>query len=165
MLSRGEFGCIEFKPQLGVCDQQVYLLDLDQLSNLRIRESLENQLFEVACQAFRRQPSLEFYQDVVNHLYSGELFVSEDKDNGKKMLNRRVSSEHLKLIDIVGFNHPDLNPKTLIISNHYGGQPMIENAPRPRSKHPKIRDFMDEIDYYSGDARILIGIRENSDER
>lgn len=43
----------------------------------------------------------------------------------------------------------------LIIPKYYGS-PMIA-GPRPRSKSRRVREFMDEINYANGDARVLIG--------
>lgn len=79
-------------------------------------------------------------------------------------LDYPVMPKHLTLIDNIGFSHPNLNPESLVIPNHYGGKPMIDNGPRPRSKDIQIRRFMNEINYSSGDARILIGLREDKNE-
>jgi len=65
----------------------------------------------------------------------------------------------LELIKKTGLFHEDLDPQTLVIPGYYGGGPMIVNAPRPRSKTPQVRRFMDEINYEQGDARVIIGLR------
>lgn len=50
------------------------------------------------------------------------------------------------------------DPEDLIVREHYGSA-MIGSDFRPRSKNERVEKFMNEIDYFAGDARILIGRR------
>ena len=180
-----------------------------------------------ACLAFHRESTDDFRQDVINHIYSGNLYLALEEEIGiaafrviqsfpqesaivlegaakhplaQKYLIRLMTDKilasfdpiyvltrtqndyvvdymkalclrgvvpldfpsnrgFLKLIKKTGLFHEDLDSQTLVIPGCYGGEPMIVNAPRPRSKTPQVRQFMDEINYEQGDARVIIGLR------
>jgi len=209
-------------------NQTVFKVEWEELSSLTAG-FLTEELFEVACQAFRRKAVPAFYQDVQEHLRCGKLFFTVDQRDGKisafriikhfieqqalilsgaakrpsaprylvrmlteKIIEQRnpfyivtrtqndyvvdymrqlsgrglipldypVKSCHLRLLEEVGLSHPDLNENELIIPGFYGGQSMIGDGSRPRSSNLQTQEFMDKLDYLSGDARIIIGLRD-----
>lgn len=71
-------------------------------------------------------------------------------------LDRPPTPEEIEAIRACGIIN--FTADTLVIPRHYGS-PMIENGPRPKSREARVETFMSEIDYFAGDARVLVGRR------
>lgn len=48
----------------------------------------------------------------------------------------------------------------LVAKGHYGGKPMIDGIDRRRSSDVTVREITERINYYSGDALLLVGYRQ-----
>lgn len=69
-------------------------------------------------------------------------------------LDRLPTDEEIKSVEICGIK--GYSDQKLIIPKYYGS-PMIGKPEKPKSVNPKVESFMEEIDYFAGDARVLIG--------
>jgi len=68
-------------------------------------------------------------------------------------LDRLPEADEIEAVTTCGINCTD---ERLITPKHYGSS-MIGAREKPESKNPRVKNFMDEIDYFDGDARILVG--------
>lgn len=73
-------------------------------------------------------------------------------------LDQKAGLGELDLLKKMNLLSPNLpfDRDNLIVKGYYGG-PMIEGEERRRSREERIRAHTDKLDYYAGDAALLIG--------
>ena len=204
----------------------VYKVPVLDLLHPELRVVLEGQLYEAACDAFCRQPTQAFEQDVKAHLRDGSLYVVIQGGKGvgfavmkdfseiratyisgiikkrtiasgviEKIVERHVSgfgivvvrTQNDRVVEIMRdtcrkvvplhreageperrileymrldrSNNGEIVGPDMVARKHYGGESMIGDGIRRRSRIFEVKELTDRLAYQEGDALLLVGYK------